>query len=504
MLPVLLQSFRADNPRFKTYLFYGLIAVGTVALILGRMTETLADPDLWGYLTFGRLYWNNDGFPYRDPYAYTPIKALWIYHEWFVGVLFHPLYQYLGTSGLQGLKYIIGLMTAFAIYRTARTRRASGEASVLCLIFISPLFSFAYSPVRAQVFTNLFFALTLYILERAGRENRSRHIWWLIPMYLLWSNLHGGVVAGLGTVGLYAVGKTLAREKSLPYWLVLIAAVFVTLINPYGLEYWLYLKDALLMPRPDIDEWHSVLVALQNGESTANHLVFLLLFLLAGLMLALMRDRRTTDILLLTATSLMAFQHVRHESLFFIAMGCYGPFYFTQAWDIMKESPARSEVWSKQIRRLAPIFFLGVLLLFGTRFVTGHPFDLTLRSQDKEQAVDYNYPTGAVAFIRNHNLKGNILTEFSWGEFIIWNLPESRIAMDGRYETLYTEEATREYFRFTKGENGWRDYLLKYPHDLILFRPDSIVSRLLNTDPRWMKIYADSDCILFIRRKISS
>jgi hypothetical protein len=504
MFSLHLKSFHSDNPRFRTYLLYGLVAVGTIALILGRMTETLADPDLWGYLTFGRLYWNNDGFPYHDPYAYTPIKAFWIYHEWLTGVLFHSLYEYLGSFGLQGLKYITGLATAFAIYKTARTRLASGEASVACLILISPLFSFAYSPVRAQVFTNLFFALTLYILERTGCENRSRHIWCLIPMYLLWSNLHGGVVAGLGIIGLYAAGKALAGKKSLPYWLVLAAAVAVTLINPYGLEYWLYLKDALFMPRPDIDEWHSVFTALRSGESTANHLVFLLFFFLTGLLLASMRNRRITDILILSATSLMAFQHVRHESLFFIAMGCYGPCYFTQAWDIMKKSSGRAEFWSNSVRRIAPVLFLVLLIVFGTRFVTGHPFDLTLRSPNKEKAVDFNYPTGAVNFIRNNTLKGNILTEFSWGEFIIWNLPESRIAMDGRYETLYTEEATREYFRFTKGETGWRDYLRKYRHDLILFRPDSVVNDMLSRDPDWVKIYADADCILFIRRKIPS
>lgn len=489
---------------FKIHFIYLIVGVGTAALILGRLTETMADPDLWGYMSFGRLFWSGPGFPYHDPYSYTPTKALWVYHEWLTGVIFYPIYKYLGAAGLQGLKYIIGLGTTVAIYKTARIRGASRETSIFCLLLISPLFSFAYSPVRAQVFTNLFFVLTLYILERSKQEGQRHNLWWLVPMCLLWANLHGGFVAGLGIMGLYAAGETISKKQALAYWLILVPAALVTLINPYGLQYWIYLKEALLMPRPDIDEWHSVFYALQNGESIANHLIFFLLFSLMSLMLLTSRIHRMSDILLMMVTSLLAFKHVRHQSMFFLILGCCGPIYFTRAWNMIRTSSIRADFWNKSIKRITPILFLCLLLLFGTKFISGHPFDLTLRSLSKEKAVDFNYPVGAIEFIRNNNMKGNILTEFSWGEYIIWNLPESHVAMDGRYETLYTDKTTLEYFGFTKGEKGWQDYLNKYPHEMILFRPDSIVSALLRSHPQWLQIYADADCLLFIRRKMPS
>lgn len=56
-----------------------------------------ADPDLWGYLAIGRLFWQSKSFPYRDVFSYIP-NLTWVYHEWLTGVMFYPLYQTLGSS----------------------------------------------------------------------------------------------------------------------------------------------------------------------------------------------------------------------------------------------------------------------------------------------------------------------------------------------------------------------------------------------------------------------
>ncbi len=488
------------DEHLKTDWRYLIIGMGVTALILGRLTESLADPDLWGYLSFGRLFWNRLEIPYSDTFSYTSTKTFWVYHEWLTGVIFYPIYQVLGPAGLQGLKYIIGLLTALLIYRTARVRGASPETSVICLLLISPFFSFAYSPVRAQVFTNFFLVLTLYVLERTKRTNRPTHLWCLVPVFLCWANLHGGFVAGLGVIGLFAAGQTLSKQRSAPYWVILAPAASITLVNPYGWRYWTYLKDALFMPRPDISEWHSVFLALQNGDFSSNIMIFLILFVLALLMLITVRKRHWSDIFLVMATSFLAFKHVRHQSLFFLIIGCCGPLYFTHAWNSIQLPVTQTDRWKKAVNLLVPLLFLCLLLFFGTRFITGHPLNLTVRNTPPEESSEDNYPAGAVDFIRKSKLRGNILTEFNWGEYIIWNLPESRVAMDGRYETVYTEKSSRDYFHFTKGGSGWRDYLNEYPHDMILFRRESPISTTLRRIPDWLEVYSDADCVLFIRK----
>ncbi|MEI8173745.1 MAG: hypothetical protein WCH07_09730 [Deltaproteobacteria bacterium] len=493
---------RVNKIQSETGWLSWVILLGMAALIMGRLTDTKADPDLWGYLAFGRLFWIGNGFPFYDIFAYTPTKAIWVYHEWLTGVIFYPLYQNLGPAGLQGLKYILGLGTAVLIYMTARMRGASNGAALICLLLISPFFSFAYSPVRAQIFTNLFFVLTIFILESSRSTGRWRHLWWLAPIFLVWANLHAGFVAGIGLVGLYAAGEAVSKRRFMPYFLISAPSIFVTLINPYGFKYWIYLMQALSMPRPEIDEWQSVFLALKNGEYLANNAFFLLLFFFAVIMVLSLRNWNITDILLLTVTSCLACMHIRHQSLFFLIMGIIAPTYFTQAWENIQSSSVRAARWNRFIRLCTPILFSGLLVIFGARFITGHPFDINVPSISKGGTTDYNYPAGAVEYIRSHGIKGNILTEFSWGEYIIWELSDGcRVAMDGRYETVYPEYVSREFFEFSAGRSGWKNYLHKYPHDMILIRPDSPVMALLRSEPEWREVYTDADGVLFVREK---
>ena len=96
---------------------FALLIITQTLLFLSR---TIADPDLWGYLAFGRLFWGRGHFPYLDVFAYVPTLNLWVYHEWLTGVLFYPIYQIMGGAGLQVLKYFFGLATVGLVYLTAR------------------------------------------------------------------------------------------------------------------------------------------------------------------------------------------------------------------------------------------------------------------------------------------------------------------------------------------------------------------------------------------------
>lgn len=78
--------------------------------VLNGLSSTLADPDLWGYLAFGRLFWESGKFPYQDVYSYVPTLNPWVYHEWLTGVVFYPLYVKTGGIGLQLLKYLVALL----------------------------------------------------------------------------------------------------------------------------------------------------------------------------------------------------------------------------------------------------------------------------------------------------------------------------------------------------------------------------------------------------------
>ena len=132
----------------------------------------------------------------------------------------------LGEKALQLLKYTAGLSTAGIIYFASLKRGATPTASLFGL-FVSFTYvcSSGYAPVRAQVFTYLFFALSLHVLETARREDKWNILWWLVPVQILWCNLHGAFLAGLGLIVLYALGEGLSRQRFWPYAKVFIAEV---------------------------------------------------------------------------------------------------------------------------------------------------------------------------------------------------------------------------------------------------------------------------------------
>jgi hypothetical protein len=157
-------SFPLLDNLFK-YLIVVILGLSFYFFFIALFNRSLADYDLWGYLSFGRVFWEEGFFPYQDVFAYTPTKSLWVYHEWLTGVVFFGLIKYLGPAGLQLLRYILAILTIYLIYSIAIKRGGSIFYALIILIPSMLVISFGYVPVRAQIFTFFFFILTLYILE---------------------------------------------------------------------------------------------------------------------------------------------------------------------------------------------------------------------------------------------------------------------------------------------------------------------------------------------------
>ena len=60
---------------------------------------------------------------------------------------------------------------------------------------------------RPQLFTFIFLSVTLWMLTRDNYGRRA-HLWLIVPIIVLWVNLHGGSVIGLVTLGVYTTVAT--------------------------------------------------------------------------------------------------------------------------------------------------------------------------------------------------------------------------------------------------------------------------------------------------------
>jgi len=473
-----------------------LVSMGLYLLFVEMYSNTLADNDLWGYLAFGRVFWETGQFPYHDLFSYTPTKHPWVYHEWMTGVLFYYIYQHAGDAGLQLLRYAFVLATIYLIYLTAVRRGSTPLAACIAIVPAMLLICFGYVPVRAQMFTYFFFILTVYILESARVGQRWLILSWLLPVQILWCNFHGGFVTGIGLIGLYAIGDALSGRKYLPILMAGILAAAVTFINPYGTQYWLYTIQAISMPRPEINEWISVIGAIKKGIYVFPAFLFAIMAFLCLVSYLLRRRRDYADVLVMAAMIYIGISHVRHTVFLGLIFGAYLPVSLSEYWHVLRERKA-----SLQTKSWIPGSVFVCLVLLIHLLINPSMIPMIVPSF-MITAPQSRYPIGALNYIMQKGLKGNILPFFDWGEFIIWHCyPDCRVAMDGRYETVYEEHVYREYFDFLFARPAWRVFLQKYPHEMIIVHSGTGISDLMKREKAWRIAYRDQESLLFIRNQ---
>jgi hypothetical protein len=83
-----------------------VLAVVSAVMCLYSMRQ--ADPDLWGYLTYGRFFIESRGLTSQDPFAYTSSGFQWITFEYGAQLLLWWAYHFAGPIGLIALKCLVG------------------------------------------------------------------------------------------------------------------------------------------------------------------------------------------------------------------------------------------------------------------------------------------------------------------------------------------------------------------------------------------------------------
>jgi len=473
-----------------------ILCAGMYLLFVSLFSRNIGDNDLWGYLSFGKVFWARGYFPFHDIFSYTPTKTLWVYHEWLTGVIFYFILMQAGTVGLQLLQYIIIILTLCLIYSTAIKKGANTVFALIALIPAMLLISFGYVPVRAQIFTYLFFILTIYILETAKIKQRWAILLWLLPIHVVWCNLHGGFIAGIGLIALYALGEGISGKKAIPFIAICFLAGAATMINPYGPEYWRFIINSISMPRPEIGEWFSVTVALKRNYQPVPVIVFILLTFISLLIILLQKKRSLTDLIVIAATTYLGVAHVRHTIFPGIIFGAFIPVLLNDLW---KSHMAGSQnVVNRTLcfpQLLLAIVFLSVYWFSNQSMIAN------IKPSFVIQAPQSHYPAEAIEWMKRNNFRGKILSDFDWGEYIIWTCyPDLKVAMDGRYETVYNRAICMEYFDFLAGRDGWNIFLKKYPPDFVLIKSNTSTHLLMLGDPAWKIGYADQWSVLFIKK----
>jgi len=100
--------------------------------------------------------------------------------------------------------------------------------------------------------------------------------------------------------------------------------------------------------------------------------------------------------------------------------------------------------------------------------------------------------------MRTHGLHGNVLDDFGWGEYLIFELaPESKVFIDSRYDMVYPQPVIADYLDFFLVRPRAAAVLAGYPHDFVLLRVASLCYGFMMPQPGWRLVYRDKLAALF-------
>jgi len=469
-LPVLERRTPAWWDASLTCLFWGAV--------LYACSLTLADPDLWGHLRFGQDFWATGQVIRTDPYSYLTAGRLWINHEWLSEAVFAAVFSRFGPLGLGILKTAVCGLTVW-IGRCFLLRRGLSPLRANLLLALSLLpFIHHFGALRPGVFSFLFFLLTLLTIHAA--EAGERRALWLAPLFFaLWANLHGGFLAGLGLLFLWA----LLRPRRLG---VFLGCTLATLANPYGIRLWLFLWRTATGPRWDILEWNPISIRTVPGAG------YVALLACAILGFALSRRRLSrTQLALWAVTALLPLLAARHSLFFVMGLWVFAGEHIADAWDRFHHGDAGPGARARAA--LSGLHFAAAAALV----VVAWRQCSCIRMEPEVS----HYPIRAVALLKASGAHGDMVVHFDWGEYALHHLgPRVRVSMDGRRETIYSPEVYREHLDFIMGVGRWDAVLDRGRPELALVSRRFPEFNLMSGKNGWGLAYEDEESALFARQ----
>src|SRR5512139_2288703 len=192
------------NPREASAGWAWLVPVVLFSLVFSMAARTPLESDLWWHLRAGQETWENARPLLVDSFSFTRAGTGWINHSWLSQVGLYLLFAKAGYLGLSAAVALLATLSMALVY-------VQMDASPLLRAFVIILASAVAAPVwstRPQLVSLVLFALLAYLLY-LYKWKQVDHLWLIIPIFILWSNLHGGYVLGLLLIASLIAGEVL-------------------------------------------------------------------------------------------------------------------------------------------------------------------------------------------------------------------------------------------------------------------------------------------------------
>lgn len=480
-------------------IFIVLVVIFVTAL------QPITDPDFWWHLKTGEYIIQNHGIPHTDMFSWTRLGSEWVAHEWLSEVFMYGVFRIAGFPCLIVVFALLVTASFWVVY--LRFRSCVGHPVIAAVaLLLGAIATTLVWGARPQIFTLLFASLFLYILDGYYQKTSHKAIWLLVPLMILWVNLHAGWALGLALIALTLFGilldVLLGRESRdtlknrAPALLgVLIVCGAAVCVNPNGTRMYSYPFETLTS--------ESMMLFIREWKSPDFHQphfqAVLILLLATFFMLALSPKReRPGRLLMLVAMSFAMLRSGRNVPFFALVAT---PLFAEHLWEWLKEQPWASGVIAtpESAKRSMPRIAINSLIIVVALIFCGLAAQ---RAAAEQPSIEQQqFPKAAVDYMKQERLPQPIFNEYAWGGYLIWRLyPDYRVYIDGRAD-VFGDKLVAEFIQVNDAKPRWRELLQQYGTQTVLVKRDSAIASLLGEDSRWQKVFEDKQAVILVLKE---
>jgi hypothetical protein len=478
---------------------------------LNGATTLLGDGDTGWHIRTGEWILAHGRIPDKDLFSFSKPGAPWFAWEWLWDVAFGWLHQHGGMAAvLLASLFLICLITAL-LYRL--TLKKSGNVLIAFgVTAIATSGSTIHWLARPHLFTLLFVIVFYNLLERV--QDGNRRLLLLLPVLMvLWTNLHGGWIAGILMVLCYAAGDLVSwmrestpetRQAALShakqYLSCAAGCLLATFINPYFYQLHLHIFRFFREPfhLENITEFQSI----SFHHPAAIHLEIMLLLAVIAVVFWSVSRKRFAYAFLLIGWGHLALFSARNIPIFLIVaappvaaalqeilvqarIGKVSEWLRNHA--ISSEHPSELNRVGRFHLASALAFALVVVLVYAPA-----PPEKFRAGYDAKR-----YPVKAVSALEGAGFATQIFTDDDWGGYLIYRLyPASKVFVDGRSD-FYGQSFEEKYFDLVNLKYDWERTLDRYRVETVLLPVNQPLASVLKESRRWQPVYDDGVAIVF-------
>lgn len=497
--------------RTRSALTLSTLLVVFIFFYITFVQKHISDGDFWWHLATGKYIVTTMSLPQSDPFSYPPHAdpssgtSILLKGYWLSQVIFYETYRLWDLKGIIFLRASLMILLLLFVFRTIRKQ---GLPELPSLALVSVVFAISKNNLgdRPQLFTFLFFAMTLYLLEDF-RTRKTRKIFLIPFLMLVLANMHGGYVVCIPLISLYLVGegirvlrKGTGRDGLRTLLIVWAATLVLSSVNPNGVNVILQMISSQLFTKgtSDIVEYLPPFYSYAIKFRSVNIAYILLLLLSLGALFYLRRID-PTQLLVLGAFTVASLMATRYMMFYACAVA---PVVSAILVNAKEEKLLQRAVGFLKPRQdlLNMLVFIGAVFLFFSVIPS-------LARYEFKEDTSFGAPKYAADFIAPLKLNGNMFNGYAFGGYLIWRLyPDKKVFID----TRGLDGATLEEYRLVAHASdipgrSWKEIIKKYDISYVIMQPlwptgslVALVEQLLDSD-EWILIYSDHLTLIFLR-----